>query len=154
MRASDFAARCACATGRVTVIRGDVHARTVVMAWNVLESPAGSAEPAIRRATGRVSDHSMSTSDATRPRLLQPGTIPMTLTSLGILLIVNGVLLWAIMAALHRHTVALKNLQLQMETLLGRHGADAGGEIPAVRPRDAGKPPSRSRPESVDSSTR
>ncbi|MGN6705498.1 MAG: hypothetical protein ACTHJO_05525 [Rhodanobacter sp.] len=96
----------------------------------------------------------MSTSDATRPRLLQPGTLPMTLTSLGILLIVDGVLLWAIMAALHRHTVVLKNLQLQMETLLGRHGADAGGEIPAVRPRDAGKPPSRSRPESVDSSTR
>ena len=78
----------------------------------------------------------------------------MTLTNLGILLIVNGVLLWAIMAALHRHTVVLKNLQLQMQGLLARHGADEAAAVEddpsAVFPRDL----SRSRKESVDSSTR
>jgi hypothetical protein len=82
----------------------------------------------------------------------------MTLTSLGILLIVNGVLLWAIMAALHRHTVALKSLQLQMENLLAGHDADAGaaadGDHPAGRPSAAGRPLPRPRTQSVDSSTR
>ena len=78
----------------------------------------------------------------------------MTFTSLGILLIVNGVLLWAIMAALHRHTVVLKNLQLQMQSLLARRGADeaatAAEEPSAVFPRDLSRP----RKEPVDSSAR
>jgi hypothetical protein len=77
----------------------------------------------------------------------------MTLTSLGILLIVNGVLLWAIMAALHRHTVVLKNLQRQMEDLV-RPGADdtapLEGNPSTLRPRDIARP----RKEPVDSSTR
>ncbi|MGB3269949.1 MAG: hypothetical protein WBA65_08310 [Rhodanobacter sp.] len=75
----------------------------------------------------------------------------MTLTSLGILLIVNGVLLWAIMAALHRHTVVLKDLQLQMQGLLARQAADEAAarqdDASAVLPREL----SRSRKESVDS---
>jgi hypothetical protein len=77
----------------------------------------------------------------------------MTLTSLGILLIVNGVLLWAIMAALHRHTVVLKNLQRQMEDLLVRGADDAApreGDPSIPRPRDLARP----RKEPVDSSTR
>src|SRR5690606_14183866 len=80
-----------------------------------------------------------------------PGTATMTLTSLGILLIVNGVLLWAIMAALHRHTVVLKDLQLQMQGLLARQAADEAAArqdyASAVLPREL----SRSRKESVDS---
>lgn len=43
----------------------------------------------------------------------------MTTTDIGILLIVLCVLLWAIMAALHRHTVQLKALQAQLDELLG-----------------------------------
>lgn len=42
----------------------------------------------------------------------------MTTTDIGILLIILCVLLWAIMAALHRHTVQLKALKAQMEALL------------------------------------
>lgn len=55
----------------------------------------------------------------------------MTVTSLGILLIVNGVLLWAIMAALHRHTVVLKGLQSQMEALATKRGPDTVEDIAA-----------------------
>lgn len=43
----------------------------------------------------------------------------MTTTDIGILLIVLCVLLWAIMAALHRHTVQMKALQAQLDELLG-----------------------------------
>lgn len=42
----------------------------------------------------------------------------MTTTDIGILLIVLCVLLWAIMAALHRHTVQLKALQARLDELL------------------------------------
>ena len=42
----------------------------------------------------------------------------MTTTDIGILLIVLCVLLWAIMAALHRHTVQMKKLQAQLDELL------------------------------------
>lgn len=42
----------------------------------------------------------------------------MTTTDIGILLIVLCVLLWAIMAAQHRHTVQLKALQAQLQKLL------------------------------------
>lgn len=52
----------------------------------------------------------------------------MTTTDLGILLIVLCVLLWAIMAALHRHTVQMKALQSQLDELLGaRHGKASRG---------------------------
>lgn len=84
----------------------------------------------------------------------------MTVTSLGILLIVNGVLLWAIMAALHRHTVMLKGLQLQMETQAVRHRADtigdvdADGDLPAGRHWGGEKLSPKHRTERVDSSTR
>ena len=43
----------------------------------------------------------------------------MTTTDIGILLIVLCVLLWAIMAALHRHTVQMKAMQAQLDELLG-----------------------------------
>lgn len=42
----------------------------------------------------------------------------MTITDIGILLIVLCVSLWAIMAALHRHTVQLEALKSQMQELL------------------------------------
>lgn len=42
----------------------------------------------------------------------------MTITDVGILLIVLCIVLWAIMAALHRHTVQLETLKTQMEALL------------------------------------
>jgi len=42
----------------------------------------------------------------------------MTTTDIGIFLIVLCILLWAIMAALHRHTVQLKSLQVQLDELL------------------------------------
>lgn len=42
----------------------------------------------------------------------------MTTTDIGILLIVLCVLLWAIMAALHRHTVQLEALKAQLNALL------------------------------------
>lgn len=42
----------------------------------------------------------------------------MTITDIGILLIVLCIVLWAIMAALHRHTVQLETLKTQMEALL------------------------------------
>lgn len=82
----------------------------------------------------------------------------MTVTSLGILLVVNGVLLWAIMAALHRHTVALKNLQLQIESLAVRHtdvirDIDADGDFSAGH-RSGEKPSPKHRADRVDSSTR
>lgn len=41
-----------------------------------------------------------------------------TTTDIGILLIVLCVLLWAIMAALHRHTVQLEALKMQLDALL------------------------------------
>lgn len=42
----------------------------------------------------------------------------MTTTDIGILLIVLCVLLWAIMAALHRHTVQMKAVQAKLDELL------------------------------------
>ncbi|HVX05815.1 MAG TPA: hypothetical protein VHA71_11940 [Rhodanobacteraceae bacterium] len=50
----------------------------------------------------------------------------MTTTDIGILLIVLCILLWAIMAALHRHTVQMKAMQAQLDELLGaRQGKTA-----------------------------
>ena len=61
----------------------------------------------------------------------------MTTTDIGILLIVLCVLLWAIMAALHRHTVQMKALQAQLDELMG---ARQGKSPRAVE----GKTPDRS----------
>lgn len=47
----------------------------------------------------------------------------MTTTDLGILLIVLCIVLWAIMAALHRHTVQLQTLQAQLKKLLDLQSA-------------------------------
>jgi hypothetical protein len=58
----------------------------------------------------------------------------MTTTDIGILLIVLCILLWAIMAALHRHTVQMKALQAQLDELLdarrGSSSRTAGGGTP------------------------
>lgn len=66
----------------------------------------------------------------------------MTTTDIGILLIVLCVLLWAIMAALHRHTVQMKALQAQLDELLGarqgktpRTEGDAPGRSDHDKPR-------------------
>lgn len=61
----------------------------------------------------------------------------MTITDVGILLIILCVLLWAIMAALHRHTVQLEALRKQIEALQSQppRAADGGG-TPAATPRD------------------
>lgn len=50
----------------------------------------------------------------------------MTTTDIGILLIVLCILLWAIMAALHRHTVQLETLKTQMQELLDAQHAHSG----------------------------
>ncbi|MGH8111681.1 MAG: hypothetical protein ACREPL_07080 [Rhodanobacteraceae bacterium] len=58
----------------------------------------------------------------------------MTTTAIGILLIVQGVLLWAIMAALHRHTSQLAALRERLDALRRRpprvrgEGAEAAAE--------------------------
>ena len=84
----------------------------------------------------------------------------MTFTGLGILLIVNGVLLWAIMAALHRHTVVLKGLQSQMEALAAKRRPStiediaADGDLPSGRHWGTEKLSPKHRTEHVDSSTR
>jgi len=49
-----------------------------------------------------------------------------TFTDIGILLIVLCILLWAIMAALHRHTVQLEALKSQMQELLKARETDGG----------------------------
>jgi hypothetical protein len=61
-----------------------------------------------------------------------------TITDIGILLIILCVLLWAIMAALHRHTVQLDALRKQIEALQQNppRATDSGGGAPAAKPRD------------------
>lgn len=61
----------------------------------------------------------------------------MTITAIGILLIVIGVLLWAIMTALHRHTVVLNALKAQMETLVQKtRSEDASPAATKVDPAE------------------
>ncbi|HEX5488262.1 MAG TPA: hypothetical protein VFX04_03830 [Rhodanobacteraceae bacterium] len=61
----------------------------------------------------------------------------MTITDIGILLIVLCILLWAIMAALHRHTVQLQALKAEMEALrkMQSHARDHAAERPAPATR-------------------
>ncbi|MGH8114867.1 MAG: hypothetical protein ACREPS_07450 [Rhodanobacteraceae bacterium] len=66
----------------------------------------------------------------------------MTTTDIGILLIVLCVLLWAIMAALHRHTVQMKALQAQLDELLdaSRPKPSSGTEATVLGRNDHGEP--------------
>lgn len=57
----------------------------------------------------------------------------MTHTDIGILLIVLCVLLWAILAALHRHTVQLNALRKEVEKLLEEFGPGRGEGSGATR---------------------
>lgn len=62
-----------------------------------------------------------------------------TTTDIGILLVVLCIVLWAIMAALHRHTVQLEALKAQMANLLAAQHhppPDATEPAPAVEPDD------------------
>ncbi|HXS03715.1 MAG TPA: hypothetical protein VN731_04515 [Rhodanobacter sp.] len=136
------------------------------MAWNLLEDLTGlhvRVEPPSWRHETDIRSFYI---DAlyrrqASPQMLQPGTSPMTVTSLGILLIVNGVLLWAIMAALHRHTVVLKGLQSQMEALSTKRRPNTIEDIAADGDLSAGRhwgteklSPIMHRTERVDSSTK
>ncbi|HKZ09589.1 MAG TPA: hypothetical protein VJL61_02655 [Rhodanobacteraceae bacterium] len=53
----------------------------------------------------------------------------MTITDIGILLIVLCISLWAIMAALHRHTVQLEALKSQMQELLKAPETDRSASV-------------------------
>ena len=57
----------------------------------------------------------------------------MTPTDIGILLIVLCVLLWAILAALHRHTVQLNALRKAMEEFMEEFGHGAARDESASR---------------------
>lgn len=64
----------------------------------------------------------------------------MTTTDIGILLIVLCIVLWAIMAAMHRHTVQMEALKAQMQELLKAQRAKPDPAAEAARspePRDA-----------------
>lgn len=63
----------------------------------------------------------------------------MTLTDIGILLVVLCIVLWAIMAALHRHTVQMEALKAQVQELLKAQQAKAdpaGEHAHAPEPHD------------------
>lgn len=63
----------------------------------------------------------------------------MTVTDIGILLIVLCIVLWAIMAALHRHTVQMEALKAQVQELLKAQQARSGHPVASARaaePRD------------------
>ncbi|HLI18881.1 MAG TPA: hypothetical protein VKV22_11510 [Rhodanobacteraceae bacterium] len=64
----------------------------------------------------------------------------MTTTDIGILLIVLCIVLWAIMAALHRHTVQLEALKTQMQELLNARQAQPAG---SGRDAEAAHPPTQ-----------
>lgn len=77
------------------------------------------------------------------PAPFPAGSVPpreshtVTTTDIGILLIVQCILLWAIMAALHRHTVQLQALKAEMEALrkIRNHSCDHAAERPAAATR-------------------
>ena len=58
----------------------------------------------------------------------------MTITDIGILLIVLCISLWAIMAALHRHTVQLEALKSQMQELLKARETTRNASATEVNP--------------------
>ncbi|MGH8144765.1 MAG: hypothetical protein ACREPY_00385 [Rhodanobacteraceae bacterium] len=69
------------------------------------------------------------------PTARRLGNHEMTITDIGILLVVLCVLLWAVMAALHRHTVQLDALQKQLNQFrdeLRASGAKRGQDQPAA----------------------
>lgn len=62
----------------------------------------------------------------------------MTTTAIGILLIVQCIVLWAIMAALHRHTHQLEAMRRRLDDLRpAQHAADDGT---TANPRGNGYP--------------
>ena len=65
----------------------------------------------------------------------------MTPTDIGILLIVLCVLLWAILAALHRQTVQLNALRKEVEELLRKFGPDWAEGSCATRDEFASRDP-------------
>lgn len=69
------------------------------------------------------------------PRVL-PGreVTTVTITDIGILLIVLCISLWAIMAALHRHTVQLEALKSQMQELLKARETTRNASATEVNP--------------------
>lgn len=91
---------------------------------------------------GSRGTHARLSGPARRNRRGDPGCEEprVTTTDIGILLIVLCVLLWAIMAALHRHTVQLEALKAQMQELLkARQAGDSGHAAGSSRtsgPRD------------------
>lgn len=66
----------------------------------------------------------------------------MTHTDIGILLIVLCVLLWAVMAALHRHTVQLEALRKEVQELMRAFGPDWAEGSGAARDEFASRDPS------------
>ncbi len=69
----------------------------------------------------------------------QPEDRFVTTTDIGILLIVLCIVLWAIMAALHRHTVQLEALKTQLQALVAAQQRGAQAAPPAAPA--AGDPP-------------
>ena len=67
----------------------------------------------------------------------------MTNADIGILLIVLCVLSWAILAALHRHTVQLNALRKEVEKLLEKAGPDWAEDSSATRDEFASRDPAR-----------
>lgn len=74
-----------------------------------------------------------------------------TITDIGILLIVLCISLWAIMAALHRHTVQLEALKSQMQELLkaremggSASSTEAGPSAPYDRMASSAHAPAKS----------
>lgn len=70
---------------------------------------------------------------------IEGSSVTVTTTDIGILLVVLCIVLWAIMAALHRHTVQMEALKKQMESLLrAQHHAprDATEHVPAIASGD------------------
>ena len=74
-----------------------------------------------------------------------------TITDIGILLIVLCIFLWAIMAALHRHTVQLEALKSQMQELLkaremggSASSTEAGPSAPYDRMASSAHAPAKS----------
>jgi hypothetical protein len=56
-----------------------------------------------------------------------------TITDIGILLLILCVVLWAIMAALHRHTVQMEALRAQLEALQKAQHRESGEAVERER---------------------
>lgn len=111
------------------------------------------AEPGARLTTGtpgvplgaELRNHVRGTrlaSPSPPPASAPPEDRSVTTTDVAILLIVLCIVLWAIMAALHRHTVQLEALKAQLQALLEAQRRDAGAAPPpAPADHDDGRAP-------------